>query len=62
MITSHDVGTVATYPIRSSFLDELGMKPTIIKVYEVELLMSCKLHCLSCHNEWSCHMFDVYDH
>jgi hypothetical protein len=33
-----------------------------IKVYEVELFLSCKLHYLPCHNEWLCHMFGVYDH
>ncbi len=61
MITSHDVGTVVAYPIRGFFLDELGMKLAIIKVYEVELFLSCKLHCLPCHNERSCHLFGVYD-
>ncbi len=61
MITSHDIEIVVAYLVRRSFLDELGTKSAAIKVYKLKLFMSCKLHCLSCHNEWLCHLFNGHD-
>lgn len=61
VIILHDVKNIVANTVNNSFLDELGMKLTTIKVYEVELLMYWKLHYLPCHNEWLCHMFGVYD-
>ncbi len=47
VITSHSIRTVVAYFVKGFFLNELIMIFVAIKVYEVELVLSNKLHCLS---------------